>query len=479
MCKRAVFFILFCLTACGHTGREHAQIIELVRQGDLAQARQLAEKEDFYADEPSLLARYLEIGTIHYLNDEYYQALLNFDKAHELSKKLYTKSVSKSFAAQIAGDGLAPYAGEKYELSLLRFYQSLTHYRLYEQGYYESYTVREKGEPRVIERKDLSESEKRRHFNAARASILDWNSLLTTFSGESKNKDDFKQDMLAKTWGAEIHDIYGSSGDRQIARQLYKDAQKLLKTDYAEYPSYKTKHGEKLKGYALSKGKDLYAAADKKENVKIVLKTGLVSPKIPERVSIKIPLSAFLFSGNRNNFLSCLSNILPGQQISFEIPVVPVPEKAGEYQVAVFTPAGKQIVSKPMILTAPVSETAYREYQNKRGALIAKKSARLTSKYAAAAVSACSLYDPNDAFKMLAAYLSFAGSLKMIEASEYADVRYWGLLPDAVFQQSLRLKKGSYNGEIRSNGRKLKTFSFTVANPRPILIDLNIPNGRQ
>lgn len=121
MYKKAVFLILFCVTACGHTGREHARIIELVRQGNLAEARQLAEKKDFYADEPSLLARYLEIGALHYLNGEYYQALQNFDKAQELSKKLYTKSISKSVAAQIAGDGLAPYTGEKYELSLLRF----------------------------------------------------------------------------------------------------------------------------------------------------------------------------------------------------------------------------------------------------------------------------------------------------------------------------------------------------------------------
>lgn len=477
MYKKAIFLILFCVTACGHTGREHAQIIEFVRQGNLTAAQQLAGKKDFYADKPSLLARYFEIGTLHYLNGEYYQALQNFDKAHELSRKLYTKSVSKSVAAQIAGDGLAPYTGEKYELSLLRFYQSLTHYKLYEQGYYESYMAQEDGETRVIERKELSESEKRLHFNAARASILDWNSLLTTFTNESGNKDAFKQDMLAKTWGAEIHDIYGSSGDRQIARQLYKDARKLLDTAYADYPSYTTKHGERLKQYAAAKGKDLYAGPDKKENVKIILKTGLITPKIPEKVDIRIPLSAFLFSGSKDNFVSCLSNILPGQRISFEIPAVSAPEKAGNYQVVVTTPEGKKAAAKPMVLTAPVSETAYREYKNKRGALIAEKSARLTAKYAAAAVSACAVYDPNDAFKWLAAYAAFAASAKLIEASEYADVRYWGLLPNAVFQQSLFLKKGSYNGEIRSNGQKLKTFSFTVDESRPVLIDLNIPNS--
>lgn len=81
----------------------------------------------------------------------------------------------------------------------------------------------------------------------------------------------------------------------------------------------------------------------------------------------------FLFSGSKDNFVSCLSNILPGQRISFEIPAVSAPEKAGNYQVVVTTPEGKKAAAKPMVLTAPVSETAYREYKNKRGALIAEK----------------------------------------------------------------------------------------------------------
>lgn len=477
MYKKAAFFILFSLTACGHTGREHAQIIEHVRQGNIAAARQLAEKKDFYSDEPSLLVRYFEIGTLHYLNEEYYQALQHFDKAHQLSQKLYTKSISKSVAAQIAGDGLSPYTGEKYELSMLRFYQSLTHYKLYEQGYYESHSVQEKETVRIIERKELSESERRKHFNAARASVLDWNSLLTTFTRESRDKNDFRQDMLAKTWGAEIHDIYGSSGDRQIARQLYKDVQKLLNASYADYPSYKTKHAKRLKQYASSKGKDLYAGADKKENVKIVLKVGLITPKKPEKIDFQIPIGAFLFSGSKDKFVSCLGNILPGQRISFEIPSVSVPKTIDDYQIVITNSAGKKIISKQMVLTAPVSETAYREYKNKRVALIAQKSARLSAKYAAAAVSACALYDPDDPFKWLAAYATFAASSKLIQASEYADARYWGLLPDSIFQQSLFLKKGSYNGKIQSNGRPLKTFSFTVNNSRSVLIDLNIPNG--
>lgn len=470
-------FLILCLGACGHTGKEHAKIIELVRQGNIPAARQMAENDDFYTDEPSLLVRYFELGSMHYLNGEYYQALQNFDKAHKLSKELYTKSVSKSVAATIAGDGLQAYGGEKYELSLLRFYQSLTHYKLYEQGYYEAYEVKEDDQIKKIDKKELSESEKRRHFTAARAAILDWNSLLTTYTNETNDKNAFTQDMLAKTWGAEFHDIYGTSGDRQIARQLYKDTQKLLTSVYASYPSYQTEQADQLKKYANKKGKDLYAKPSEKENVKFILKAGLITPKVAEKVDFVIPIQAFLAAGSSDNLVSCLGAILPGQRISFEIPEVRKPEKLKEYELVVFNDQKKQIKSVPMVLTAPVSETAYKEYKNKQKSLIAEKSARLSAKYASAVVAACALYDKNDALKWLASYATFAGSVKLIEASEYADVRYWGLLPNAVFQQSLSLKKGAYTGEIRSDGKKLNSFSFTVKNSRPVLIDLNIPNG--
>lgn len=475
--KTVVAFVLFCLTACGHTGREHAKFIAAVQNGDFDTAARVAADDDFYMDKASHLVRFLELGTMHYLKGEYCQALENFDQAHDLSVRLYTTGISQTVAAQIAGDGLRPYKGEKYELSLLRFYQSLTHYRLYEQGYCESRTVNENGEVKTVDRKDLSESEKRLHFNAARATILDWNSLLTTFTNESKDSKAFKQDMLAKTYGAEIHDIYGSTGDRQIARQLYKDVGRLLDSVYADYPSFAGENAAVLKKYAETKSDDLYADAPQKENVKIVLKTGVVTAKKPEKADFTIPLAAFLAAGSNKNLSSCLGYILPGQRISFEIPSMDKPEKAGEYRLTVSDKNGRTVVDKPFVLTAPVSETAYREYLNKRAGIIAEKGARLTVKYVSAVASACSIFDPNDGFKILSAYAAFAASARLIEAGEYADVRYWGLLPDAVFQQSAALKKGEYTGKVLSNGKELTAFPLTIKNARAVLVDLNLPNG--
>ena len=129
-----------------------------------------------------------------------------------------------------------------------------------------------------------------------------------------------------------------------------------------------------------------------------------------------------------------------------------------------------------MVLTAPVSETAYREFQRQRSGLIAKKGARLTSKYVTAVIAACAIYDPNNLlFSWPAAWAAFAASSKLIEESEYADIRYWGLLPHAVYQQSVALKPGNYTGELRLNDKVIKTFTFTVAKSLPTLVDLNLP----
>ncbi len=482
MFKFLAFLLIFILTACGHTGRDHARMIAAVRSGDFEKAGKITEAEDFYTDKPSLVVRYVELGSLHYLKGEYYQALQNFDKAHKLSKELYTSSVSKSVAAQIVGDGVSPYAGEKYELSLLRFYQSMAHYRLYEQGFYESYSVKtdQKNEDgtiieKIIPRKELSASEKRLHFNAARAAILDWNSLLTAYTNESSNNKDFKQDMLAKTYGAEIHDIYGSNGDKQIARQLYKDAQKLLNTVYADFEAYTAGQKKKLSDYADRKRADLTAPDAKKENVKFILKAGVITPKVAEKIDFNIPFAAFGAARSKNDLVDCLRRILPAQKISFEIPTMAKPEKIKNYRLTVKNKTGAVLTEKDMVLTAPVSETAYREFQRQRAGMIAKKGARLTTKYVAAIMAACAVYDRDHFGTWLAAYTAFAASAALIDASEYADIRYWGLLPHAVYQQSVSLKSGKYTGEIKTDDRTVDTFTFTVPKSGVTLVDLNLP----
>ena len=116
----------------------------------------------------------------------------------------------------IGSDSLDHFYGEIYERSLLRFYSALNHYLIYQQGYYESHTKGEKNFPK----KNLSRPERRRHLEAARAMIVEWNTKITEWRNERLGETIYKDDLLAKTFGAFIHRQI--SGEESIAHLLLK-----------------------------------------------------------------------------------------------------------------------------------------------------------------------------------------------------------------------------------------------------------------
>ena len=68
MNKKIVFLLLaFFITGCGHTGKEHSRFVNFIKEGNYSAAEQLTQDEDFYIDEASLLVRYFELGSLHYL----------------------------------------------------------------------------------------------------------------------------------------------------------------------------------------------------------------------------------------------------------------------------------------------------------------------------------------------------------------------------------------------------------------------------
>ena len=57
------------------------EIREALYRSETAEALKIAESDDFYTDDESILLRHLELGNLHYLNGSYYQALKHFDAA--------------------------------------------------------------------------------------------------------------------------------------------------------------------------------------------------------------------------------------------------------------------------------------------------------------------------------------------------------------------------------------------------------------
>lgn len=462
------------------------EIREALYRSETAEALKIAESDDFYTDDESILLRHLELGNLHYLNGSYYQALKHFDAARLKSKELYTRSLSNTAASAVAGSW-DDYAGEAYELSLLRFYQSLCHYHLYLNGRYEAFTDRETGN--AVPEKILTEKEKRMHLMAARAVVVDWDALLKEFQSQKAGEVLFKQDLAAKLWGGFIHEENGSSEDRQISRQLYKDAGTVLFRNYNLYPAYNLKYrdfagqfpslheknekeieselisatpkSEALKTYAKTALKNMNS--NKKPNVFIVLKTGRIARKKAERVSFPVPLAV-----SDKSFANMISSGL----LSFELPAFDDKEQNADVKIAFVKPdGGKTVAEKTPALLDPVSQIAVRDLNTARPAVYAAKAARLTVKYIAALAAARAIYEKHGAGW---AQLTFATSLLLIEASEQADLRYWSTLPESIWMQSFRLPAGDYEMRVSVNGNALHSQKITVPAKGVVFKDLNL-----
>ncbi len=183
----------------------------------------------------------MEKGLLLHTAGKYYQSSQILEEARELGRKLYTTSISNKVQKMIANDNYDIYYGERYEISLIHFYQALNHLLIAKQGFYEAHSIPEGKEGgRNIPQKSLSASEIRTRQMAARAEVLAWDSFLKNLKSSRKGASVFKNDLLAKVFGAYIHEMIGTPTDLQIALQLYKDCHILLIRNYGAYKSFNT-----------------------------------------------------------------------------------------------------------------------------------------------------------------------------------------------------------------------------------------------
>ena len=243
---RSEFFLvafLFVFTSCASKGRkERAELRELFNARQFDKAQQFLHSADFYKDEKQALLKYLELGLTHHGAGNYYQSVLALEKAKEIHQKLFTVSLSKKAASMVTNDTVDQYYGEPYERSLIHFYLSLNHYLIYQKGSYESYTPA--GGTAPIAEKKLNPSELSTELQASRAEIIAWDSYLDWLQKDRTGKSVFKNDLLAKTFGAFIHEAIGTRNDLQTALFLYRDAKKIL---FQNYNAYKTFNGKAVK----------------------------------------------------------------------------------------------------------------------------------------------------------------------------------------------------------------------------------------
>jgi hypothetical protein len=308
-----------------------------VTNKDLDAAISFIDDEDFYNKERNSLLKELEKGTLLYLNKNYYQALLSFEKAQNISDNLYTISVSKKLQSLLLTNA-DNYYGERYERSLIRFYESLIHYNLYKQGKYEKYIFTDENKKSLsIPEKILNENEKRKHLFASRAITDEWNSLLNSYINELSGKSTYKTDLTQKLWGAFVNDELGK---KQVALQLYKDAKIVLKQNYNVYPSFNLKSEQfdkdfkklptlspqKLNNYIENTDnanilikfidrKIEQLTKNEKDNFSIVFKDNFVKPKMVAKIVVGVGLSPIrereLIEEEKKNNVKVIPLIIP------------------------------------------------------------------------------------------------------------------------------------------------------------------------
>ena len=497
MSKRLLVILIFSLLIGGcavlKNRQSHQKLRTLALQKQYDKALKVIETDSFFKEKESLLLTYLEKGTLFYLNGQYEQSLKLFDQAQELSDKLFTKSLKKKLLSSVTNNNLDNFYGAKYERSLIRFYQSLNHLQL-------SYLAQKP-------------KDKAFHLSAARANILNWDTLLENYKAQFAGDSDYKVDMMAKLYGAFIHEMIGSRSDKQIARTLYLNAKDILLKNYNLYPSFNNKFKKfaddyedlpKLSRSKLKKkyidstleAKNLLSFIDKrlkdlkkknKENVRIIFQKGMIAKKVGKQIKIPLPHTHFVNLNEKTyNILSFTIEVLSiahGTQpsISYEVPSIENQPIDHDYSLVIKDEKNKLVKEEKLILANPLSEIAYQHLENKIAGVYTKLGTRIAVKHMSAILAAYQIYKSNpSAATKFAASLAYAAANKVIEESERVDLRFWSLLPSSQYLSSFELKKGKYKvflkghskdgsltllKDLEINGEELKVYDLRAALP--------------
>ncbi len=481
--------LLIVLSACvniNYRENQHKLLLNL-KNYNYSLAEKIVEDENFYKKKKDNFLNKVEKGTVYYLKNNYYQALKYFEEAQKICDESTIELSGK--LKGILDSNLDFYYCEKYERSLLNFYLSLINYNLYLTGKYESYSNKIDEKIIVVPEKILNYKEKMEHLGASRNYIIKWNSLLDSFTKEYNGKSTYKDDLVAKVWGAFIHEKFNNFENNQIALQLYKDAKNVLLKNYNIYSVFNKKSELFEKNYNnfykmnIDKIKDNYIEStqfsndllifldkkiknlskNKKDNFFIILKDDFIAEKKIKTFRIDIPLEflniKLIIENDDTNTLDLLSfallalrkskNNLP--LIEFELPYIEEKNIKNNFIAEVFNINKEKIAEFPIVILNPNSNIARNEFNNKIKLLYSTIATKSITKHSTALISAYQIYRQNPNFTTLTtALISYKTAAKIINNTDKADLRYWVSLADNIRFGSTNLNDGEYLIDIYS-----------------------------
>lgn len=470
---KALFYVILPLTllSCASVDRETSkQLRKMVISKDFDSAINLLTASPLAQNEKAQLLYYFELGLLNHYKGDFTQSNVALLKAKELVDELYTTRVSGKISSMLSNDNADLYYGEKYEASLVYFYLSL--------NFYMQATL------------STDPSEKKVLFRQAKSEITGWDSFLTEIKSERIGKAIFKEDLLAKTFGAFVHEAQGTREDTQIVLQLYKDANDVLFKNYNLYPTYntsylhfkenfsdlanltqkevagkyvlETQHGQTLKDFLALKilritkkiipnqykatiteirPSTLVLDNLKREggNVTFLIQDGLIVEKLARTYEYPLSLNGSIVSGLTFGL---------GNAISFELPYVETPPILDNARLEALEASGKVVSFSPLSIISPLSELADQAINEHSSSIATKTGARVAGKHIAAILAAQATYNAskNDhpAMAFLIATATHSAAVAAIKESEKADLRYWSTLPSNIRMGNLTLPNGTY-----------------------------------
>lgn len=451
----ALYLTLIILLAFG-CASGHRQTSQDIRRhvvaGEFDLAVELIKASPMATDEKSKLLLFIELGLLEHYRGQYEASSEALTKAKAIIDELYTTRISGKVSSFIGNDNSDFYYGEKYEASLVYFYLALNSY------------MRAIQEPDQLKRKTL--------LLQARAEVLDWDSFLSEIKKDRLGQALFKEDLLAKIFGALVHESQESKVDDQIALQLYKDAREVFFKNYNLYPSFNnafqefrknfemlpslektevegkyvldTPHSIAFKAFLTTKIQQLSAKSKPKKNVEtrvsFLIQDGLIAEKVPQRYEIPM-----IWGPHATTAMS----MGMGQNITFELPTVQGVETLNSGKIQAINQTGQIIKETDLMVVAPLGEMAYQAIQEHSASIASKTAARVTAKHLSALIGSAVTYESgrrnNSTVTMLFAIAAHASSVAAINQSEQADVRFWSTLPSSIRMAEISLPPGSYH----------------------------------
>ena len=206
--------------------------------GEYEKAQAVLDESVLKDEKKSVLLWHLEKGTLALRRDQLDDSIAHFQRSLALIDELFTKRLSAKAASLLINDTSDVFYGASYERSYAHYFLSKAHYARFQ---------------KAGNKLDLQ---------AARATILAWDTYFTELQRSSTYKTLYHTDLMMKVFGGEVHEVSDIKGDKQIALQLYKDGLQILEREGGIYSHFNSKNNDYIKD-AVARLKDGKAPNDK------------------------------------------------------------------------------------------------------------------------------------------------------------------------------------------------------------------------